>query len=275
MGGMTYDIALYPRIPGQDWAEVVAADGQDGPGVDQASLEAGVQTFRRIEAQLREHLLEPLEVWVAEETDGDVFGELTATDSGLQVELYDRSASVSFPVRPRADREVFLDQVRRAVRVVATETGYEAYDPQTGRTFDGLIEEEGLEPQDPAYAAPDGPPAVTAGETVGPQETTVAEDAVDTGASAAAAPGGPTGAAALDRMDPAMLRRRAYLYIVLGVILAVFGFIRFSQNDTGWLTWLIVGFAVFNLLAGSMLRALSKQAEARAEKGPTDGQHTP
>lgn len=250
---MTYDIALYPRTPGQSWADVVAADELDGPGVDQAGLEAGVATFRRIEAQLREHLTEPVEVWVAEETDGDVFGELTGTDSGLQVELYDRSASVSFPVRARADRAHFLDQVRRAVRIVATETGYEAYDPQTGRSFDGLIEEEGLSADDLAYAAPGAPASVTAGGTTA-GETTAGPAAVAPGA---------TGAAALQQMDAKMLRRRSILYIVLGAILAVFAIMRFAEGDGGWFAWLIAGFAAFNLFAGAMLRALSKQAEAR------------
>lgn len=236
---MSYEIALYPRTPGQSWAEVVAADEQDGPGVDQAALDAGVSSFRRIEAQLREHLTEPVEVWVAEETDGDVFGELSGTESGLQVELYDRSASVSFPVRAREDRAVFLDQVRRAVRIVATETGYEAYDPQTGRSFDGLIEEEGLSADELAYAAP---ASQGTGATTGP---------------------GAAGNEALQRMDVKMLRRRSVLYLVLGAILAAFAFMRFSSGDTGWFAWLIAGFALFNLFAGAMLRALSKQAEAR------------
>lgn len=265
---MTYDIALYPRTPGQSWADVVAADEQDGPSVDEAALEAGVATFRRIEARLREHLTEPVEVWVAEETDGDVFGELTAPESGLQVELYDRSASVSFPVRPREDRAHFLDQVRRAVRIVATETGYEAYDPQTGRSFDGLIEEEGLSPDDLAHPA--APATVTAGETTG-----------GPGATGAAGGGAGAGAAALQQMDPRMLRRRAILYIVLGAILAVFAFLRFAEGDTGWFAWLIAGFAAFNLIAGVMLRGLSKQAEARAAAADgtadptTDGPTTP
>lgn len=258
---MSYDIALYPRTPGQSWAEVVAADEHDGPGVDQAALEAGVAAFRRIEAQLREHLTEPVEVWVAEETDGDVFGELTGTESGLQVELYDRSASVSFPVRARADRAVFLDQVRRAVRIVATETGYEAYDPQTGRTFDGLIEEEGLDPEELAHAS-GTPTGGTAGGASG-------------GLAAATGPGG-AGAAALAHMDAKMLRRRSILYIVLGGILTVFALMRFAADDFGWFAWLIAGFAAFNLFAGAMLRALSKQAEARqAEAGTAADDPTP
>lgn len=270
---MSYDISLYPRQPGQDWAEVVEADHVDGPAVDQAQLDTGVATFRRIEARLREQLTEPVEVWVAEETDGDVFGELTAADSGLQVELYDRSASVSFPVRDREDRALFLDQVRRAVRIVATETGYEAYDPQTGRTFDGLIEEEGLE-HDTGYAAPTTPATVTAGESV------PAEGAGATGSTAAPAATGLSAAnananATLERMDPTMLNRRAWLYLFLGVVLAVFGFMRFSAGETSWLTWLIIGFAAFNLLAGSMLRALAKQSRLRQEQAAAEQGTTP
>ena len=138
---MSYDITLYPRQPGQDWDEVIAADELDGPAMDEAQLAAGVSTFRRIEARLREQLTEPVEVWVAEETDGDVLGELTGTESGLQVELYDRSASVSFPAADRPDREAFHRLVRKAVRIVAEETGYEAYDPQLRAPSDGTIDE--------------------------------------------------------------------------------------------------------------------------------------
>ena len=73
---MSYDISLYPRTPGQDWDSVIEADQQEGPAMDQAQLDSGLATFRRIEARLREQLTEPVEVWVAEETDGDVVGEL-------------------------------------------------------------------------------------------------------------------------------------------------------------------------------------------------------
>lgn len=276
---MSYEISLYPRTPGADWAQVISEDETDGPTIDQETLDRGVATFRRIEAQLREQLTEPLEVWVAEETDGDVFGELTAADSGLQVELYDRSASVSFPVRAREDRAMFLDQVRRAVRIVASETGYEAYDPQTGRSFDGLIEEQGLE-HDARYAAPTGPATVTAGDSGAGSE-------MGTGASAAGAAGAGAGAvggmgaanananAALERMDPRMLSRRAWLYMILGIILGVLGFMRFTTGDTGWLTWLIIGFAAFNVLAGAMLRGLANQARLRQERAEGTGQDSP
>lgn len=68
-----------------------------------------------------------------------------------------------------------------------------------------------------------------------------------------------------------MLRRRSILYIVLGAILAVFAVLRFAEGDTGWFGWLIAGFAAFNLIAGVMLRGLSKQAEARAAAGGAAG----
>ncbi|GGK57146.1 hypothetical protein [Ornithinimicrobium pekingense] len=248
---MTYEIALYPRRAGQDWADVVAADEQDGPPMDRTQLEAGVATFRRIEAHLRELLTEPVEVWVAEEADGDVLGELTATGSGLQVELYDRSASVSFPTGATEGRALLHDQARRAVRVVATETGYEAYDPQTGRAYDGLFD-DGSQP---------GPP-------VGGTAAASTEPSVPSAAAAPAGPAGPPSPLADPRLDPRMLRRRAVLYLVLGAALMVFALARLSAGDTGWLTWLFLGFAGFNLLAGWMMRQLAAQATQRAAEEP-------
>lgn len=263
---MTYEIALYPRRPGQDWAEVVAADQQDSPPMDQAQLDAGVSTFRRIEARLREQLTEPLEVWVAEETDGDVLGELTATASGLQVELYDRSAAVSFPTGSADGRARLHDQVRRAVRVVATETGYEAYDPQTGRTYDGLFD-DGHEPASwPEEADLDGGAATvpgTAGPSGAPAASTSSEEPEST-----SAPTGPVHPLTDPRLDPRMLRRRAILYLVVGAALLVFSFLRMNAGETNWVTWLFLGFAGFNLIAGWMMRGLAAQAEQRRAEPP-------
>lgn len=254
---MTYEIAFYPGRPGSGWDDLIAADQQDGPPLDQAALDDGVATFRRIEAALREQLTEPVEVWVAEELDGDVIGELTAAESGLQVELYDRSASVSFPRRDRDDRSAFHQQVRQAVRVVAAETGYEAYDPQTGRAFDGLIDDQGP----------------GSGATVEPAAATAAP-----GAGLGVAPGAPgrPDPTSDPRMDPKMLRRRSTLYLVMGLVLAVFGFLRFSSGDTGWLTWVTIGFAFFTLLGASMMRSMAKQVEQRRAEpaGPGTGSET-
>lgn len=245
---MTYDISLYPRRPGQDWAEVVAADEVEGPGMDQAQLDTGVATFRRIEARLREQLTEPVQVWVAEETDGDVLGELTATDSGLQVELYDRSASVSFPARERADRETFHQLVRQAVRIVADETGYEAYDPQTGRTYDGLMDEAVTDDGSPVGGATGTTGATVVGDNDGAQ--------ADTTGTAGVQP-------RLDpRADPRMLRRRGWVYLVIGFVLGVIGVLRWTDGDRGWFTWIILAIAAFDLLGGQLMLSMSRQLKA-------------
>ena len=69
-----------------------------------------------------------------------------------------------------------------------------------------------------------------------------------------------------------MLRRRSILYLVLGAVMAVFGFWRFATGDTTWLTWLVIGFAVFNLLGGAMMRSLSQQAQARKDAAAGPGE---
>ena len=248
---MTYDISLYPRRPGQDWAEVVAADEVEGPGMDQAQLDTGVATFRRIEARLREQLTEPVQVWVAEETDGDVLGELTATDSGLQVELYDRSASVSFPARERADRETFHQLVRQAVRIVADETGYEAYDPQTGRTYDGLMDEAVADDGSPAGGATGTTGATVVGDNDGAQ--------ADTTGTAGVQP-------RLDpRADPRMLRRRGWVYLVIGFVLGVIGVLRWTDGDRGWFTWIILAIAAFDLLGGQLMLSMARQLQSKQD----------
>ena len=227
---MSYDIALYPRQPGQDWDAIIEADQQEGPAMDQAQLDAGVATFRRIEARLREQLTEPVEVWVAQETDGDVLGELNATESGLQVELYDRSASVSFPYWEREDLPAFHDLVRRAVAIVADETGREAV-RQLG-----------------------------AGEGMSAAGATAAGVSDGRGLGGLADRADP-------RRSPQALRRRAWLYVIIGVVLTFFGLQRWMAGDTGVLTWFIVGIGVFDLIGGWMMFTTSRQLAARETDG--------
>ena len=139
---MSYDILLYPREPDQDWGAVLAADEADTPEevlADENALAAGVGTFRRIESRLQRFLTGETETWVAEETGGDVLGEFTDVATGLQVSLFHGAASVTFPYRDVDNLSGFHIKVREAARIVAEETGYEAYDPQTGATFDGTV----------------------------------------------------------------------------------------------------------------------------------------
>lgn len=272
---MSYDILLYPRQPGQTWEQVVEADEQDGPEGTQADLDAGVATFRRIEARLREQLTEPVETWVAEELGGDVYGELTALDSGLQVELYDRSASVAFPYGGDTDRTELHDRARHAVRIVAEETGFEAYDPQRGRGFDGLFDDE---------AGHEAARSLTEQGGAGPDREGTDEEGYGVAAAGAtAAPGAgaapvtgtgtdPDGEATApdeDRPDPRRnprsLRRRAYLYLAIGAILAVLGVSRLTGGEGGLLTWFILGIGVIDLLGGLMMLSMAKQMDQGAD----------
>lgn len=272
---MSYDILLYPRQPGQTWEQVVEADEQDGPEGTQADLDAGVATFRRIEARLREQLTEPVETWVAEEVGGDVYGELSALDSGLQVELYDRSASVSFPYGGGTDRGELHDRARHAVRIVGEETGYEAYDPQRERTFDGLFDDEAGHAEARRLAAEggtgEGGPDDDAGYDAAPAGATVAA-----GAGSAADPAAVSDADGTTetedaparpdpRQNPRTLRRRGYLYLGIGAILTVLGVFRMTSGDGGLLTWFILGIGVIDLLGGLMMLSLAKQMDQGAD----------
>ena len=259
---MSYDISLYPRTPGQDWDSVIEADQQEGPAMDQAQLDSGVATFRRIEARLREHLTEPVEVWVAEETDGDVLGELTALDSGVQVELYDRSASVTFPYREREDLAAFHDLVRRTVAIVADETGYQAYDNQTGSTFDGTFDDQagreltrrlGAEGAGPGSGGTTEGYAAGTGEGTGPGAAGAGFGATDATAPGAA-PAQPD-----PRRSPKALRRRGWLYVIIGLVLTFFGLQRWMAGDTGVLTWFVLGIGAFDLIGGWMMFQLARQ----------------
>ncbi|PZU44579.1 MAG: hypothetical protein DI571_07240, partial [Arsenicicoccus sp.] len=242
---MSYDITLCRRSPGQDWDDALAeADADDtATEADAQALTTGVETFRRIELRLREVLDGEIETWVAEETGGDVYGELTATQTGLQVELFDRSASVSLPDGEHDDLDRVHSQARRAVEIVADETGYEAYDHQTRSDFDGTLAH--------------------------PVEV---QDTDEEGGSARPSAAGPA------RRDPASLRRRGWFYLVLGILIFVFAVPRLLAGDTGLLTIMLLVIGVLDLLGGLMLLSVSKRAtEPRpgAESEPGAGPTTP
>ncbi|WP_298889835.1 hypothetical protein [uncultured Serinicoccus sp.] len=246
---MSYDITLCPRHPGQDWGDALAAADAEDTAVeaDEQALAAGVETFRRIEARLREVVDGEVETWVAEETGGDVYGELRALDSGLQVELFDRSASVTVPDGAPGDPGTLDAQVRGAVEAVRQETGYEAYDHHRDETFDGT--------------------AAAAAE-VDTVETPGASDAPEgTGADSAEA-GGPGRPSAADaaRRNPATLRRRGWIYLILGIVITVLAIQRLSSGDSGALTIVLLVIGVLDLLGGALLVAVSQRT---AQDSPT------
>lgn len=272
---MSYDISLYPRTPGQDWDSVIEADQQEGPAMDQAQLDSGLATFRRIEARLREQLTEPVEVWVAEETDGDVVGELSATESGLQVELYDRSASVSFPYWEREDLPAFHDLVRRAVAIVADETGYQAYDNQTGSTFDGTFDDEAGRDLTRRLSTGEGSAPTDAGTTegyaVGAGTGSPAPGAMTPGVAASGdAPAQPD-----PRRSPQALRRRGWLYVIIGLVLTFFGVQRWMGGDPDLLTWFILGIGAFDLIGGWLMFQLARQSSTGEDPAAPAGPDTP
>ncbi|WP_151523799.1 hypothetical protein [Serinicoccus kebangsaanensis] len=232
---MSYEITLCPREPDQDWTQALAAADAEDTGVqdDPDALTAGVETFRRIEQRLRDELSGELETWVAEETGGDVYGELTAVDSGIQVELFDRSAAVTITDAEAGDdesREATERQAARAVEVVAAETGYEPYDHQAQRSFDGTFVTAPATDPDPAAGGPAGAPD--------PAGRSAAEAA---------------------RRDPASLRRRGWVYVVLGLAIVLFAGNRLTSGDSGALTVILLVIGVLDLLGGAFLLAVSRR----------------
>lgn len=257
MAPMSYDISLYPRRPGQEWDDVIEAAEADDEALagDEAALAAGVETFRRIELRLREVLTGTIESWSAEETGGDVYGELSAVDTGIQVELFDRSASVSFAYWEQEDLEAFHAQVRRAVEIVADETGYEAFDAQTGETFDGTFDDEtGRTLTRELGEESDHTPAADG--------TTAAGSSVDAGRTQAAA------TAPDPRRSPTNLRRRGWIYLILGVALVALAAQRLGSGGGSAITWALLVIGALDLAGGAFLLFVARQ-QTPVDEGPT------
>lgn len=135
---MSYDIILMPRRPGQSWESALDDDGAETRG-----RQALQQVWSRIESRLGATLDGEIDSRRAEnDDDGSTIGELAVMESGLQVQLFVGQAAVSFPFWEQEDSPAFHRQVTEAVRVVAEETGYAAYDPQTDQGFDGTFDDE-------------------------------------------------------------------------------------------------------------------------------------
>lgn len=284
---MSYEIRLYPREHGQDWAEVVAADEADGPDMDQATLNRGVASFRRIEARLREQLTEPVRTWVPEALDGDILGELQTRDSRLRVDLYDRSALVSAPYGgPGAPAQ---DLIRQAVEIVAAETAYEPFDPQVQDTFDGSFDDEAGEAtlslradQDDLWAE-DGPHTdhddATSPDaaTAAPLEGRVVDHeeqrpALDPRAERARLIQERRQQIQEERRTPAALRRRGWFYVVFGAIIIAFGLVRLNSGESQALTWLFLGVGVFELASAALMFSQAKKVEAQSQEANDPGQ---
>lgn len=287
---MSYEILLFPRTPGQDWVEVLEADESDGPPMDLAALNRGVARFRRIEAGLREHLTEPVRTWAAEDADGDVLGELQTRDSGLRVDLYDRSASVSAPLGDPsaaghdADRQALL---RQAVEIVAAETGYEAYDPQTRASWEGSFDEAAVQASQSASTerddlwAEDAGPGIDAASSDETDESPLEGQIVDD-----EQPEGPLDPRAErarliqerreqlleERRQPASLRRRGWFNVVFGVIAIGIGLMRQSAGDSGLLTWLFLGVGAFEVFGAWLLFSQARRTQEQDQQ-PTGAAH--
>ena len=286
---MSYDIVLLPRQPDQDWDAVLAADEADTPEevlADESAMTAGVETFRRIEGRLRRFLTGDAETWVAEETGGDVLGEFESTDTGIRVELYHGSASVSLPYREADNLAGLHIKVREAVRIVAEETGYEAYDPQTRAPFDGTLHEGDLRAAalaggaagsgmdaSPADRAEDYAPPSHAAVVHPSGEGTVDGTVADEEPAKELTPREQRLQAMIEaRRDPVRVRRRAYFDLALTAAIVAWVLYRQQAGDTGFLTTVLMILAFMNLVSGTLglrsARRLEQEKAAGTEPTP-------
>jgi hypothetical protein len=214
---MSYDIVLVPRREGQSWEEALRAGS-----ADTRSREELREVWGRIESRLTRTLTGELDSWSEEaDADGPTVGELSVTDSGLQVQLFLGQAAVSFPYWHQDDPDAFHQQVREAVRVVEEETGYAAFDPQTDSAFDGTFDDEpgidftrGLHDQPPASAS-----------------------------------------ASHAQVEPRAFysgRRRAGTYLVIGAIVTVAAALWLTTGRGGTMSWVALAIGVADLFIGGM-----------------------
>lgn len=221
---MSYDIVLLPRRPGQSWEDALEQRSPD----DRSPAELR-QVWARVEARLTETLTGEVESWTAEPdftpTAGagyeQTIGELNVVDAGIQIELFHGQAAVSFPYWDREDRAAFHDQVAEAVRVLAEETGYSAYDPQADRPFDGTFaDDEGL--------------AFT-------QQLGASHGSVNWSGPAQSDPPVPFYSG----------RRRAGTYLVIGAAVTLAAVASLLSGNSGTLSWVALAIGVLDLVIGA------------------------
>ncbi|MFC3690079.1 hypothetical protein [Aquipuribacter hungaricus] len=269
---MSYDILFVPRRPGQTWeAALDEAEGRDVLG-DTLRPER-LEQWERVVASLRQRVGE-VEVSV----DADTCEASHA--SGLQVSLYPDEASVSFPYTEREDRAAFHDVVVDVVGLLERETGLLAWDAQTGEPFDGRVHDEGglaaarrigQETSDVSateamaaraaegHEGPDTGPLAVPAVPLTPDRTTGSTDG--TGSTAA-----DPGAAADPDAALATERRRALLYLVVGVVIVVVALgSRDADGELSTLGGLALAIGVFDVVLG-LLMVLAWRRRAAASR---------
>lgn len=235
-------MVLVARRDGQSWEhaldEVERRADSDEPLDDRRLAQ-----WTAIERRLRERA-----------GDIDVFADASVVEAsftvGLQVSLFAAEASVSYPYWEQEDPDAFRALVVDAVRIVEEETGFEAWDPQTGQAFDGTLDDEtGLaavrkmnaEGGEPSIFGGDDEPAIGGEPTAGVEPTAGDEPTVP-------AVGG-SALAATQRED----RRRAKRYLTVGAIVLPLALLVLLLGEPGQLTVLGLAIGVVDLAVGAYL----------------------
>lgn len=274
---MSYDILLVPRRPGQSWDDALdEAEGRDVITV--AMSPERLAQWERIVAALRERLPGGLEQHVAED-------ECEAThESGLQVSLYPDEAAVTFPYGERSDAEAYHAAVVDVVRLVASETGLQAWDAQADAPFDGRIHDETGQATNRRHEeqasdrsttdamaeralqgaeGPDtGPTAIV---DAGPAPAAPAQQESALQESAQQEPPRQEPAVVPAEADLARQRRAALRYVVLGAVILVIALLLRTQGEGSTLSGIAVAIGVADIVIGGfMYRSYRRRATALA-----------
>lgn len=237
---VSYDITLMPRRPGQSWDEAL----EQSNGTEVADRTGLLRTWDRIEERMRGVLSGQVEVYRSAPDSAELtVGELTAMDTGIQVQLFPGQAAVSFAYWEQDDPEDFHRQVREAVEIVAEETGYAAYDQQTGEGFDGSFD-DGTGLAFTQQLREEGSGRGGAVLPVDPGAAHVQPSAeLDAYLQRASAP------------QPRRLysgRRRAGTYLVVGAVVTIFAVWSLTSGNGGTLSWVALVIGVVDLVVGAV-----------------------
>lgn len=193
---------------------------------DEQTRARGVETFNRIESRTRQLLGDDAGTWRPTEPGAASFGEVTDRSTGLQVVLTGEGAQVRFPIDGYADATTLHERARQLIRIVQEETGWDAYDAQTERDFDGRFHVV-----DRPVVAP------TAGMTTA----------------------GPTGA----ESEPARallksLKRRAITSYILAAVILGAAVWDLTVGSVGTFTWVLLVIGAINLISAVVVTVRTK-----------------